>query len=333
MKRISKLLSVVLAVVLTLAVIPVSSLTASAVIHAPEIKLIPSKAAAQIGEVITVSVTVPKNSRFCGLTLDIVYNKSHFELIEATSKYEFDVDMLNPTHTNSTIRFVGTDTTYIDDDATTLFTMKFKVRNNCRELYAVVKEAYIVDADGKNLDVTMDANILSLPITIHQSGDENLILAPTCIETGYKTYNCPCGEFVEEFTPAVGHNYENRVCVVCGETAPDEVVTVAIREPSMTEIRSKDGIVLHAVVQGDTSGTTVVWTASNDKYFKTEVSGNDLTIISHRKGYTTFTASVYDSHGVVVSSASVEMYSKAGFFDRIGGFFRDLFGTNVIHKY
>ncbi len=333
MKRISKFLSVVLALVLTLAVIPVSSLTANALIVAPEIKLVPSKAAAQIGEVISVDVTVPKNSRLCSLTLEIIYNKSHFELIDITSKYEFDVDMLNPTHANNTIRFVGTDTTYIDDDATTIFTMKFKVNSNCRELYAVVKEAYIVDANDKNVNITMDANILSLPITIHQSGDENLILAPTCVETGYKTYNCPCGEFVEENTPALGHNYANGICVVCGEISPDKVITVAIREPSITELRSKDGIILHADVQGDTSGTTVVWSASNNKCFETEASGNDLTIISKKKGYTTFTASVYGPNGELVSSASIEMYSKAGFFDRIGGFFRSLFKTNVIYKY
>ena len=149
MKRISKLLSVVLALVLTLAIIPVSSVTASAAIIAPEIKLVPSKAAAQIGDVITVDVTAPKNSRLCGLALDIIYNKAHFELIEATSKYEFDVDILNPEQASNTIRFVATDTTYIDDDATTLFTMKFKVRSNCRELYAVVKEAYVVDENDK----------------------------------------------------------------------------------------------------------------------------------------------------------------------------------------
>ena len=55
--------------------------------------------------------------------------------------------------------------------------------------------------------------------------------------------------------------------------------------------------------------------------------------MAKKKGYTTFTASVYDVNGGLLSSASIEMYSKAGFFDRIGGFFRSLFRTNVIHKY
>ena len=333
MKKIGKLLSVILALVLTLAIIPMSSITANAVMVAPEIKLVPNKAATQVGDVISVAVTVSENSRLCGLTLDIIYDKTNFELIEATSEYEFDVDMLNPTYTDHTVRFVGTDATYIADDAETIFTISFKVLKNCRELYAVIKEAYIVDENDKNVDVTMDANFLSVPLVIHQSGDENLILAPTCTDTGYKTYNCPCGEFVEEITPKLPHNYKNGTCVVCGEKAPKENITVAIREPSMTEIRNEDGIVLSASVQGDTSGRTVVWSSSNNKCFDTEVSGNEITIIAKKKGYTTFTASVYGDDGELLSSASVEMYSKSGFFDRIGGFFRKLFRTNVIHTY
>lgn len=333
MKRISKVLSVILSIVLTFAIIPMSSMTVSAALVAPEIKLIPNKAAAQIGEIISVDITVPENSRICGLTLDIIYDEANFEFVEATSKYAFDYDVLNTTFTDHSVRFAGTDTTYLDDDVTTLFNVKFKVLDNCCELYAVIKEAYIIDADGRSVNVTMDANILSVPIAIHQPVEENLILAPTCADTGYKTYNCPCGVFVEEFTPALGHTYENGVCVICGEAAPKKEVTVILREPSMTEIRSEDGIVLHAVVQGDTSGTKVVWTASNDKYFETEVSDNELTIIAKKKGYTTFTATVYDSDGIYLSSASIEMYSKAGFFDRIGGFFRKLFRTNVIHQY
>ena len=332
MKKISKFLSVLLALVLTFAIIPVSSITASAAVIAPEVKLVPSKAAAQVGDVITIYVTVPKNSKLCNINLDIVYNTSNYELMEATSKYEFDIEMLNTESVGSTVRFVGTDTTHISDNTTVLFTMKFKIINKCRDIYAIVREAHIVDENDQIVNVSADANLLSVPITIHQSGDEQVYKLPTCEETGYKTYNCPCGVFVEEFTPAVGHRYSSGSCIVCGQKAPEDKVTVIIREPSRTELRSKDGIILHAEVQGGTNNT-VVWSASDSKCFKTEASGNDLEIISNKKGYTTFTASVYDSDGKVVASASVEMYSKAGFFDRIGGFFRSLFRTNVIYQY
>lgn len=333
MKMISKILSVVLALVLVLSTFSVLSLTASAGVFAPELKLVPHQAAAKIGDVISVDVVVPENSRYCNLNLDFIYDGSNYEFVDIRSMHEFDAEMINTTYTTNSIRFVATDTTYIRDEATTLFTIKLKVLDNCCEMYLVVKEAYVVDENDKNVNVTMDANIVSVPLTIHQSGNEMVFLRPTCTEKGFKTYNCPCGAFVEENTPAKGHTYENRVCTVCGESATDDVITIVIGEPSITEIRSNDGIVLHAIVQGKAAGTTVKWTASDDKRFETEQSGNDLTIIAKKKGNTTFTASVYNEYGDLLSSASVEIYSKAGFFDRIGGFFRKLFRTNVIHKY
>ena len=64
-----------------------------------------------------------------------------------------------------------------------------------------------------------------------------------------------------------------------------------------------------------------------------EASDNDLTIISDRDGYTTFTVTVYQSNGKILSSYKMEMRSKANFFDKIGGFFRSLFGTDVIYDY
>ena len=330
MKKLSKVMSVVLALVLTLSIF---TLNVSAAVVVPEIKLMPNRAAAQIGDIVTIAVTVPANSRLCSLSLDLIYDEADFELVDAVENGVFDVEALNPTFSNHSIRYAGTISGYVSDEASTVFAARFKVLDNCRDIYAVINEAYVIDENGKQVNVTMDANILSNPVIIHQSGDENVILEPTCDETGFKTYNCPCGAFVEENTPAKGHTYSEGVCVDCGAIAPEEVVTVYIQEPSATTIRSEDGIVLHAVVQGNMKGKTVEWTASDDKCFDTDVSGNEITIISKKKGTTVFTVTIYDIDGRAVSSASIEMESKAGFFDRIGGFFRKLFGTNVIYSY
>ena len=330
MKKLSKVMSVVLALVLTLSIF---TLNVSAAVVVPEIKLMPNRAAAQIGDIVTIAVTVPANSRLCSLSLDLIYDEADFELVDAVENGVFDVEALNPTFSNHSIRYAGTISGYISDEASTVFAARFKVLDNCRDIYAVINEAYVIDGNGKQVNVTMDANILSNPVIIHQSGDENVILEPTCDETGFKTYNCPCGAFVEENTPAKGHTYSEGVCIDCGAIAPEEVVTVYIQEPSATTIRSEDGIVLHAVVRGNMKGKTVEWTASDDKCFDTDVSGNDITIISKKKGTTVFTVTIYDIDGRAVSSASIEMESKAGFFDRIGGFFRKLVGTNVIYSY
>ena len=107
-----------------------------------------------------------------------------------------------------------------------------------------------------------------------------------------------------------------------------------MRTPSTTTIRYKDGIVLHAdALKTLPSGSKIVWTASNGN-FKTTASddGKSLTIVSESKGDTVFTATLYNSRNVEIDSVSVEMTSKAGFFDKIGGFFRSLFGTTKIYS-
>ena len=109
---------------------------------------------------------------------------------------------------------------------------------------------------------------------------------------------------------------------------------LSMRTPSNTSIRYKDGIVLHAdAMKTLPSDSKIKWTASNDN-FKTSASGDkgeNLTIISEANGTTTFTATLYSSSGVELDSVSIEMTSKAGFFQKIGGFFRNLFGTTTIH--
>ena len=109
---------------------------------------------------------------------------------------------------------------------------------------------------------------------------------------------------------------------------------LSMRTPSRTSIRYKDGIVLHAdASKALPSGSKIVWTSSNGN-FKTSASGDKgehLTIISNSNGSTVFTATLYSSSGAKLDSVTIEMTSKAGFFDKIGGFFRGLFGTTKIY--
>ncbi len=57
-----------------------------------------------------------------------------------------------------------------------------------------------------------------------------------------------------------------------------------------------------------------------------------LKIIAQNKGYTTSTAILYSTDGEVRATDSIEMKSKAGFFDKIGSFFRGLFGLTKIYE-
>lgn len=66
---------------------------------------------------------------------------------------------------------------------------------------------------GKNEWEQMEVDICS-----HIWGEERTILEPTCTTPGKKSKKCEnCGKTIEIETPALGHNYENRVCTRCGE--------------------------------------------------------------------------------------------------------------------
>ena len=113
---------------------------------------------------------------------------------------------------------------------------------------------------------------------------------------------------------------------------PDTEFVFSIKQPSRTTIRNKDGIILHANIDGTApAGSYVVWTSSNGN-FDEEVNGDNLTVIAQDKGYTTFTATLYDADDNVLATDSVELYSKSGFFDKIGSFFRSLFGSTKIYE-
>ncbi len=111
--------------------------------------------------------------------------------------------------------------------------------------------------------------------------------------------------------------------------------TLQLREPSLSRLRCRDSLVLHALVSDNLpEGATIVWTADNKNFKMEEMNdGKSLKITSKNKGYTTFVATLYDADGNILASDSVEMYSNAGFFAKIGGFFRYIFGSTIHYNY
>ena len=110
--------------------------------------------------------------------------------------------------------------------------------------------------------------------------------------------------------------------------------TFLIQPPSRTTIRNKDGIILHAEIEGNApAGSYVEWTASNSNFDKTVMNdGKSMRVIANNKGNTTFTATLYDVNGNVLATDTVELYSQSGFFDKIVGFFRSLFGMTMVYE-
>ncbi len=111
----------------------------------------------------------------------------------------------------------------------------------------------------------------------------------------------------------------------------DNTVSFAITNPSRNLIRCQDSITLHTEITGNApENTRVEWIVNNGNFaIEESENGTELTITSKNNGNTTFTAILYDGDGNVLGIDSVEMQSKAGFFDKIGGFFRNLFGSTT----
>ncbi len=111
-------------------------------------------------------------------------------------------------------------------------------------------------------------------------------------------------------------------------------LSIYIQEPSRTTIRCKDGIYLYPIVDGGLpEGTYIYWETSNDNFDVDYMADDSIMITSQNDGYTDITVYLLNyEDDSVIDSYTIEMYSKAGFFDKIGGFFRSLFGSTKIYE-
>ena len=199
-----------------------------------------------------------------------------------------------------------------------------------------------------------------------------VVKAPTCKDAGVSQKTCKvCGDKIEEAIPATGvcepgswivtkqptttENGEKvQKCKYCGDvlqrakidklpsdpTEPsvpsdeNENNDFFIKEPSRTTIRNRDGIILHVNPQFSMpKGSYIVWKYKNSN-FDVEEADNGMKLIAtaKNKGWTVFTATLYDVDGNVLATDSVELYSKSGLFDKVSGFFRKLFGATKIYE-
>ncbi len=127
--------------------------------------------------------------------------------------------------------------------------------------------------------------------------------------------------------PALKFNPKSEIVV------PDDEYMFYIQYPSQTTIRNKDGIILHAIVDGTApEGSYVQWIPYNNN-FSSEADGNDLLVTAKKNGDTLFIAQLCDADGNLLISDRVVLHSNSGLFQRILGFFRSLFGLTNIYEY
>ena len=119
--------------------------------------------------------------------------------------------------------------------------------------------------------------------------------------------------------------------------------------PSTTTVKYGEKLILHIDTSTLPEGTTVEWSVSGSNAFR--LSDENAVCTLHRscvtcavesiaKGSATITAKVVDKNGNAVKdangneiSASQQLTSKAGFFQKLVAFFKKLFGSNMIIPY
>ena len=109
----------------------------------------------------------------------------------------------------------------------------------------------------------------------------------------------------------------------------------SIMTPSRTNIRYKDGIILHAEIEGNAPvGSYVEWVIYDDSFSThTLDDGYAYELVSENKGKTVVEARLYDEDGNLLANDSIIMNSNAGLFQKLIGIFRVLFNKTTIYEY
>lgn len=108
-----------------------------------------------------------------------------------------------------------------------------------------------------------------------------------------------------------------------------------LRTPSATTVSYGDTIMLHADISGPLPEDFYIGWSTNNDCFAIDVSekGSVCKLSPASSGDTVITATVYDEEGNEVCSDTQLMTSKAGFFHKIIGFFKGLFGLTKDYEW
>ncbi len=107
-----------------------------------------------------------------------------------------------------------------------------------------------------------------------------------------------------------------------------------IEVPSATTITYGAGIILHASAENLPSGAKIIWEADNGNFsYSVSSDGTTCTITPKTSGDTVFIAKIVDKDGNEISSATQKMTSKAGLWQKIVAFFKNLFSKNQVIPY
>ena len=221
----------------------------------------------------------------------------------------------------------------------------------CDHNYTVIEsvDSSCTKEGSKTLKCTKCGNTYNEKIEkkAHISVIDNAVAA-TCTTAGLTegSHCLNCGTVIKARTtvPATGHTDMNNdgLCDKCGKSlAPTVYPKLTIRTPSTATVSYGFTLNLHANVTDLPEGARVVWSMDGSG-FELIPSADGMTcgVKSVSKGSATITAKVVDKNGNAVKdangneiTASQQLTSKAGFFQKLAAFFKKLFGSNMVIPY
>ncbi|MBO5333995.1 MAG: hypothetical protein J6B37_07795 [Clostridia bacterium] len=146
-----KVLSIFLAVLMVFAIIPTTVFAASA----PVITATADKTTVKVGDTVKVTVKLPANSNLVSLQYTIKYDSTCFQLVDKSMTlgncFPFETSNVN---VKGEVRYIAATKDAVNSSAATLFTVQFKVLKTGGKITFNIDEAYIVDSNGKDVDVT-----------------------------------------------------------------------------------------------------------------------------------------------------------------------------------
>ena len=221
----------------------------------------------------------------------------------------------------------------------------------CDHNYTVIEsvDSSCTKEGSKTLKCTKCGNTYNEKIEkkAHTAVIDNAV-AVTCTTAGLTegSHCSTCGAVIKARTtvPPTGHTDMNNdgLCDKCGKSlAPTVYPKLSISTPSVTKVSYGFTLNLHANVTDLPEGAGVVWSMDGSG-FELIPSADGMTcgVKSVSKGSATITAKVVDKNGNAVKdangneiTASQQLTSKAGFFQKLVAFFKKLFGSNMVIPY
>ena len=158
-----KLLSVLLATLMLLTALSTAVFAASGTginIPTPKITAAADRTSVEIGDIVTITVSIPEDTNLVDLDYTINFDTAYFQLIQGSAELynAFSTEMLND-QISGEFKYIGTSGSAITDGAT-LFTVQFAILQTGGRLLFEIDEARVL-SEGKVVNVTASSILAS----------------------------------------------------------------------------------------------------------------------------------------------------------------------------